>query len=183
MTERQKLALETKHKIIGAARELIAERGISDISVQDITKKAGVAKGSFYTYYDKKEDILSEIAYQNFDALKEKYLKEREGDFVYKYLTEYMEAIYEGGLALCKSWTANELLGKNGGICKFEMDCSNLSEILAAAGVREKERVSADILFYLYGAMTAWCMTDGAYDLMQNFKKNYGTIEKMMEES
>ncbi len=44
-----------------AAYELFTEKGITETAISDIVKKAGVAKGTFYTYFENKEDILERI--------------------------------------------------------------------------------------------------------------------------
>lgn len=183
MANRQQLALATKHKIVTVARQLIAEKGINNISVQDITDKAGVAKGSFYTYFDKKEDILNELVYQNFSALKDKYLQceSIKAEQVLQYLLNFTMMIYEGGLELCKSWTSSELLGKNGSICKFDLDCSHLKEILIVTNIEDAEQKAYNIMAYLYGMMTVWCMTDGRCDFLQNFKNNFEILTKILE--
>ncbi len=62
MNKRQKSAIETKRKLISAGLELIKEKGFNAINVEDITKKAGVAKGTFYIYFKRKEDIVMEIS-------------------------------------------------------------------------------------------------------------------------
>ena len=51
MNKRQKSAIETKRKLISAGLELIKEKGFDAINVEDITKKAGVAKGTFYVLF------------------------------------------------------------------------------------------------------------------------------------
>src|SRR5699024_11745257 len=37
------------------------EKGITETAISDIVKKAGVAKGTFYTYFKNKEDILERL--------------------------------------------------------------------------------------------------------------------------
>lgn len=182
MTNRQKTALETKHKIIASARQLISEKGLDNISVQDITDKAKVAKGSFYTYFKKKEDILSEITYKNFEEIKEKYLGSNQENLIYNYLYEFINAIYNGGLELCKSWTSSEIRGLNCNICKFEFDKNNLAEILEFVGLRNVNVKAYNIISYLYGLMTVWCMTNGKYDLIYNFNNNFAVINKILED-
>ena len=41
-----------------AAEQLFLERGIGDVSIDDITQAAGVAKGSFYRYFLSKEALV-----------------------------------------------------------------------------------------------------------------------------
>ena len=55
MNNRQLAALETKRKLMEAAQKLICEKGLNDTSVEQITETAGVSKGTFYTYFKKKE--------------------------------------------------------------------------------------------------------------------------------
>ena len=54
MTNRQLAALETKKKLLHAAKEIICEKGLANVSVAEITKKCGVANGTFYTYFKRK---------------------------------------------------------------------------------------------------------------------------------
>ena len=73
MGKREEQALQTKTKIITAAKLLIREKGIDNVSVDDITKQAGVAKGSYYVYFKKKEDIVGEIGCMEFRYINEEF--------------------------------------------------------------------------------------------------------------
>lgn len=44
-----------------AALALFLERGIEAVAIEDITKKAGVAKGSFYRYFDDKTALVESL--------------------------------------------------------------------------------------------------------------------------
>ena len=48
----------TLRKILDAARDEFGERGFSDSSIVGITQRAGVALGTFYTYFDSKEALF-----------------------------------------------------------------------------------------------------------------------------
>src|SRR5919106_4822869 len=48
----------TLRKILDAARDEFGEHGFSDSSIVAITQRAGVALGTFYTYFDSKEDVF-----------------------------------------------------------------------------------------------------------------------------
>jgi AcrR family transcriptional regulator len=48
----------TLRKILDAAREEFGERGFGDSSIVGITQRAGVALGTFYTYFDSKEELF-----------------------------------------------------------------------------------------------------------------------------
>src|SRR3954452_25032755 len=51
----------TLRKILDAARAEFGERGFSDSSIVAITQRAGVALGTFYTYFDSKEAVFQAL--------------------------------------------------------------------------------------------------------------------------
>ena len=51
----------TLRKILDAAGEEFGERGFSDTSIVGITQRAGVALGTFYTYFDSKEALFQAL--------------------------------------------------------------------------------------------------------------------------
>ena len=51
----------TLRKILDAARAEFGERGFSDSSIVGITQRAGVALGTFYTYFDSKEAVFQAL--------------------------------------------------------------------------------------------------------------------------
>ena len=61
MGKRQIAAMQTRLKVIVAAKRLIEKNGFKNVTIDDITKEAKVAKGTFYTYFKRKEDVVSEI--------------------------------------------------------------------------------------------------------------------------
>jgi AcrR family transcriptional regulator len=44
--------------LLDAAQRLFLERGVEDVSIDDITREAKVAKGSFYRYFADKEELV-----------------------------------------------------------------------------------------------------------------------------
>lgn len=44
--------------LIESAERLFLEHGIGNVSIDDITRDAGVAKGSFYRYFEDKEELV-----------------------------------------------------------------------------------------------------------------------------
>ncbi len=53
----------TKGKIINAAWELFYEQGYEDTTVEEIIKKSGTSKGSFYHYFEGKDALLGSLSY------------------------------------------------------------------------------------------------------------------------
>jgi AcrR family transcriptional regulator len=59
---RQRRAAETRVRLFRCALELIAERGLANVTVEDITEAADVGKGTFFNYFMKKEHVLGVMA-------------------------------------------------------------------------------------------------------------------------
>jgi AcrR family transcriptional regulator len=64
VTER---GVKTRMALVKAARALFEKKGYLDTNVGDISRRARVAHGTFYTYFSSKEEIFAEVA----DALVE----------------------------------------------------------------------------------------------------------------
>ncbi len=51
-------------ELAGAAARVFAEQGVAGTVVSDIVKAAGVAQGTFYLYFDSKDDVVLAVAEQ-----------------------------------------------------------------------------------------------------------------------
>lgn len=60
LTSRDLQAMETRRKIFNTAAQLITEKGFDNVTVEEICKQSGVAKGLFYHYFNSKADIVIE---------------------------------------------------------------------------------------------------------------------------
>ena len=60
----------TKRKIFNTAVKLFAEKGYDNASTEEITAAAGVAKGSLYYHFSKKEDIFDMLLEEGIGLLK-----------------------------------------------------------------------------------------------------------------
>lgn len=67
-TNRQLRAEETRERIVQAAKALIATKGFDETSIEDITARAGVSIGSFYTYFKRKEDVVRALDQTDFSG-------------------------------------------------------------------------------------------------------------------
>ena len=52
---------QKRKKIVDKAWELFAKNGYKETKVEDITKDLGISKGSFYTYFATKDELLYEV--------------------------------------------------------------------------------------------------------------------------
>ena len=62
MGRRERRAEQTRVKLFRCALRLIARRGISNVTVEEITEAADVGKGTFFNYFQSKEHVLGVMA-------------------------------------------------------------------------------------------------------------------------
>lgn len=60
LTKRQIKALETRKRLYDVALALFKEKGYNNVSVDEIVAKANTSKGSFYTHFESKDQIIIE---------------------------------------------------------------------------------------------------------------------------
>ncbi|WP_168190158.1 TetR/AcrR family transcriptional regulator [Caloramator sp. E03] len=77
ISRRERKKIKTKSDILRAARHLFEEKGYDDVSIEDITERSDVSKGTFFNYFNSKEGLLKAIAEEEVDDIQELY--EREG--------------------------------------------------------------------------------------------------------
>lgn len=51
----------TRKKLFDAAASIVGRRGYADASIQEITRQAGVALGTFYNYFASRQDLLDQL--------------------------------------------------------------------------------------------------------------------------
>lgn len=62
MGRRERRAAETRLRLFRCALQLFAERGFPNVTVEDITEAADVGKGTFFNYFESKDDVLGVMA-------------------------------------------------------------------------------------------------------------------------
>ncbi len=177
LTNRQKAAMETRKRLLIAARKLLYDKDFSEITVADIAKEAGVAVGSFYVYFKRKEDIVEGLEDYDFyhlaqivNGMTEKGIMDR----LAYYCHEFMKGIEDYGLEITRQWIRNNVAPQR--MCyskeddtKYTFDVRTLQSILqegVTCGLLKAETPVDDLALFinaeLYGLMLAWCMSNGA---------------------
>ena len=93
-----KLPKEKKQKIIKSAKKEFARAPIENVSIKNIVEEADIARGSFYQYFESKEDLLIYILKENSEKLNTKLkdkVKETNGDIFRLYIFLYDSMIEE----------------------------------------------------------------------------------------
>lgn len=82
---------ETRQRILAAAREVFAEKGVGATSVEDIVDAAGYTRGAFYSSFANKDDLLlaviSDQLQEQLAALTSSLERERTVDGLMRVLT------------------------------------------------------------------------------------------------
>ena len=178
MTSRQIAALATKKKLLDAGSKIIAEKGLSQATVDEITALAGVSKGTFYTYFKKKEDIVFALGYGAFSEVLDKAMSLQDTfmEKIIYYMVHFSACIEDSGYKLSQEWirslsdiSSSEETGPRG---KLKFDLDSISRLIQA-GVEEgnlAKDTPAEVLTHtladiLYGQMFCWSVSDGSYSL------------------
>lgn len=71
MGRRERRAAETRVKLFRCALQLFADRGFTNVTVEDITELADVGKGTFFNYFKSKDHVLRVMAEIQLGKLRE----------------------------------------------------------------------------------------------------------------
>ena len=194
MGKRQDEAHKTRQKLIDAINELAKEKEYNDIRIEEITEKAGVAKGTFYVYFKRKEDLISAASYGGFESIKEEALEEPDVIAqIYHYLKASTALIVSEPLETAQQWlrsAVSPLEGASPGADKLAYDKHFIEECLCA-GIENKQLkgnlpvtdLALRLIAQYYGTLTVWCISGGELSmqtLMDDFCNS--TLTKFIDD-
>ena len=84
----------TRLKLLNAARDMFAEKGFDSTTIDDITERADVGKGTFYYHFTDKENVIAELVKRMMDELMEAMDKRCEDTFDLPTLLDDMVKIH-----------------------------------------------------------------------------------------
>ena len=79
MGRRERRAAETRLRLFRCALQLFARRGFPNVTVEDITEAADVGKGTFFNYFESKDDVLGVMAEIQLGKVREALQQARAG--------------------------------------------------------------------------------------------------------
>ena len=185
MGKRQEAALETRQKLIDAVKKLAETKPYNEMSIDDITQTAGVAKGTFYTYFKRREDVISVIAYEDLDRALERASDENAGaaERIARFLNDSAVIIEENTLQVAQQWyrsVTSPLDGDTLGMDKLGYDKGFVEKCLQSAVNNGELRadtpvasLALQIVSAYYGAVALWCMSDGMISHKEIIKDFY----------
>ena len=72
-TRRERRHSQTRDEILAAAREVLAERGVADLSLREIARRADFSPAALYKYFDNKDEVIGALADGAMHALVEAF--------------------------------------------------------------------------------------------------------------
>lgn len=186
-----KKAERTKAKLLASARKLISENGFDQVSVEDITKDSGVAKGTFYHYFKCKEDVVAELSFQTGKQVTEDAVNLDSN--VYERCCYFIAGLFKdadwSGVRMIRQWL-RESMESEGTPTETQTALENLRRaILKVMTVHMGEKpgelkkdapvemLARLVMGHFLGALTIWCMMDGEWKLSDDIAIGYTRMD------
>lgn len=180
--EKETKGVRTKRQLYQCAMKLFRERGFDRVSVDEIVREAGMAKGTFYIYFNTKSDIILEMLRQ-YDTYYDQIMAGLPDDLS---IDQQMEEIVKGacrfteeviGLDLIRVLYVKQLTEgqEHPGLLNEDRALFRiLSELLTEgqrAGIYDPALDVPDttrlILHGIRASFFEWCSSRGQFDLTQ----------------
>ena len=185
--KRQLQAANTKNNIMLAAISLFASHGFEKVTIEDITQKAGTSKGSFYSHFKSKYDVVLERFADLNSANYEFYEKAQQKNEPFEQLLTYLQcttdySMNELGLDFTKVVYISQI-NDSSSANRFFLDESrpifNLLDKIIKNGQKKgvfRKEVSSQAMVRLYIRLLRvvtyeWCMCDGRFNLTRESQK------------
>ena len=87
-----KLPQDKKEKILNCAKQEFTRATLQEASIKNIVETAGIARGSFYQYFDSKEDLLQYLLEEHIEKINnsiERSIKKTNGDIFEAFICIY----------------------------------------------------------------------------------------------
>jgi AcrR family transcriptional regulator len=96
MSKVDRRILKSQEAIKKAVIELVSEKDFDDITIQDISDRANVGRGTIYAHYMDKFDLLDKLIETHINQLREIYVSTSEMDFIdgTRICFQYLESNY-----------------------------------------------------------------------------------------
>ncbi len=184
MTNRQIAALETRRKLLEAAKKLVCEKGLAGTSIEEITKACGVSNGTFYTYFKRKEDVVFALSQEMYQGIYEE-AQAHDGPFMERlvfYMVNFSGHIERDGLKLCQEWVRNtvdpDLVEAPYNKDKLRVDIDSMKGMIEKGVERGEltddtpaDALAGALVDVIYGEMLCWDMSGGAYSFEERTKE------------
>jgi AcrR family transcriptional regulator len=115
----------TAQRLLAAARKLVAKRGLSDTSLEDIAEEAGYTRGAFYSNFSSKGDLFIELLRRDHEATNAQLRALRDDSFQLDHIQQRIQGICTQMYSTNESfmiWTEARMLGARDAKFRVELD-------------------------------------------------------------
>jgi AcrR family transcriptional regulator len=133
----------TMQRLLAAARKLIAKRGLSDTSLEDIAEEAGYTRGAFYSNFNSKGDLFIELLRRDHEATNAQLHALRDDWLPLGHIQQRIQEIYVQMYSTNEAfmiWTEARMLAARDAKFRVELD----------ALLVEKRAEVAELIEYFY---------------------------------
>ena len=122
---------EKRKNIALSCKELLLERGIQDLTISQLAKRAGVGKGTIYEYFENKEDMVFEIITIFMSEYEKELLATIESskssrDRLYHFFALIFEdSRYTKQMTIYQEFIAISLMGDREKMVEFSISCKS----------------------------------------------------------
>jgi AcrR family transcriptional regulator len=179
-TSRAARAVKTKNKLLKSAIKLIDKYGYEEVTIEDISKQAGVSVGAFYHYYKSKTDILEELFKQI-----DQYFKQNEpkilscknaGESLSQFFQCYVVFHTSRGLDHTRNILRTQSSSFNDRSRYMFMLLTKIVTDAQETGVFTRtyaaEKIVDHFLLVMRGLLFDWVVESGRYDLSERVAEN-----------
>ncbi len=180
LTKRQQQALETRNTIYNAAITLLNEEGFENITISDISERAGVSVGAFYHHFETKYDILGEIFRKGDQYFLENVADKLTAPTAKDRIVEYFEHYARYNILTTVNMTRQLFNAKVKFFVVKDRPMHSILERVIREGVesgeilcgKDPEEIVRMLFIFARGIVFNWSLLDGEYNLEETMR-NY----------
>ncbi|WP_164509379.1 TetR/AcrR family transcriptional regulator [Companilactobacillus jidongensis] len=167
MTKREIATAVTRENLIETAESLLQQKGYEKMSVSDITRASGVAKGTFYNYFNKKEDIIFELNKRHLTDLSDKitYLSQEDPvESIRNYLSEFLQTVVDSTVNMARQWVRFVAASSNQEKWQYDNELLKrlIQELIDNGKLKSNtplDELSLLLTTEIYGVIFSWCIS------------------------
>jgi len=134
----------TTRRLLAAARKLIAKRGLSDTSLDEIAEEAGYTRGAFYSNFSSKGDLFIDLLRRDHAATSAQLRALRDDSLPLEHIQQCIREIYSQMYRTNETfmnWTEARMLAARDAKFQVKLDALLL----------ERRAEAAELIEYVYG--------------------------------
>ena len=168
-------------RILNTSYKMFQAKGYDAVKVEDICKKCGITKPTFYRYIKRKDDILTEFYKHVTENFTESALNMIEADNYWEQICIGFESILSrseefGPELYSQLFIAN--LKENKGTFKFDQKLKKVMISLFTKAQKngqirndsDPEALYMSCVYASFGYGVVWCLNNGSFNLLKDFR-------------